>query len=472
MADAFHEPVSLADQDPDWPRRYAAEAALIDRALAALDPVVEPIGSTAVPLRAKPIIDIQVAVGEPDVPSAVDALRGLGYEHHGEGAVPGREYLTKRSSPAFNVHVFAAGNPLLDDNRLIRDYLRANPTAAREYERIKQRAVEQGHVDLLSYSDAKRAQVAAVRDAARVACILEAFDLGSEGRLSDGPVASGRLGSIWRLDTERGSWAVKQVGDDGVAELLEGAAFQEAALAAGIPTPAERRTMAGEVIGDCGGVRVRLHAWVDLHHPDPNLDPVAVGQLVAGLHRVDFAGSIGVGPWYTEPVGAARWTELVETLRARRAPFADELDALLPELVALEAHLGSPPRELRTCHRDLWADNVRRTRDGGLCVFDFDNAGLADPSQELAAVLVEYGAEPGRAGAIRAAYEDAGGPGRVERPTDFAMVIAQLSHILVEGCRRWLAATTDAERADNESWVREFVDQPLTRERIAALLAD
>ena len=142
------------------------------------------------------------------------------------------------------------------------------------------------------------------------------------------------------------------------------------------------------------------------------------------------------------------------------------------ELVALEAYLGRPPRDLRTCHRDLCADNVRRARPGGLCVFDFDNAGLADPSQELAVVLVEYGAEPGRAGLIRAAYAEAGGPGRVGDPTDFAMVIAQLSHIVVEGCRRWLAADTDAERADNEGWVREFVDQPLTRTGIAALLAD
>ena len=308
-----------------------------------------------------------------------------------------------------------------------------------------------------------------------VPCILEAFDLGSSGRLSSGPVASGRLGSIWRLDTERGSWAVKQVGDasdDEVAELLEGAAFQEAVLAAGISTPAVRRTRARAVIADCGGVRIRLHGWVDLHDADPSLDPAEVGRLVAALHRVDFAGSIGVDPWYAEPVGAVRWAELVKPLRGRGAPFADELDALLPELVALEAYLGGPPRELRTCHRDLWADNVRRTQDGGLCVFDFDNAGLADPSQELAAVLVEYGAEPGRAALIRAAYAEAGGPGRVEHATDFAMAIAQLSHILVEGCRRWLLADTDADRADNEGWVREFLDRPLTRAVIAALLAD
>ena len=311
-------------------------------------------------------------------------------------------------------------------------------------------------------------------DGGHVPSILAAFDLGSWGRLSDGPVASGRLGSIWRLDTESGSWAVKQVGDvpaAELAELLEGAAFQEASLAAGVPTPAVRRTRAGEHIADCGEVRVRLHAWVDLHDPDASLDPVDVGRLVAGLHRVDFAGAIGLDPWYTEPVGAARWSELISALRARHAPFADELDALVPELVAMEAFLGGPPRALRTCHRDLWADNVRRVRDGGLCVFDFDNAGLADPSQELALILVEYGtADPRRAGLIRAAYEEAGGPGRVEDPTDFAMPIAQLSHIVAEGCRRWLAATTDDERSDNEGWVREFVDRPLTRTEIEALL--
>ena len=303
-----------------------------------------------------------------------------------------------------------------------------------------------------------------------VPSILAAFDLGSWGRLSDGPVASGRLGAIWRLDAESGSWAVKQVGDvpaAELAELIEGAAFQEAALAAGVPTPAPRRTRAGELIAE----GVRVHAWVDLRDADPGLDAAAVGRLVASLHRVDFAGTVGLDPWYVEPVGAARWSELVGALQAREAPFADELDALVPELVAMEAWLGGPPRDLRTCHRDLWADNVRSTRSGGLCVFDFDNAGLADPSQELALILVEYcAADPRRAGVVRAAYAEAGGPGRVAGPADFAMPIAQLAHILVEGCRRWLAAETDAERADNEGWVREFVDQPLTRAVIEALL--
>jgi len=221
------------------------------------------------------------------------------------------------------------------------------------------------------------------------------------------------------------------------------------------------------------GVRVRLHAWANLLDPAIDLDPIELGRFVAGLHRVDFAGTIGLNPWYAEPVTAARWSEIVAALRARHAPFAEELDSLVPELVALEGYLGGPPRDLRTCHRDLWADNLRRTRDGGLCVFDFDNVGRADPSQELAQVLVEYATtDPGRAPVIRAAYAEAGGPGGVERPADFAMPIAQLTHIVEEGCRRWLIATTDADRADNEGWVREFLDRPLTRTLIEELLAD
>jgi len=307
-----------------------------------------------------------------------------------------------------------------------------------------------------------------------VPALLAAFDLGSRGRLSDGPVASGRLGSIWRLDTEAGSWAVKQVDDateDEVAEIVDGAAFQEAARAAGVRAPNVRRTREGALIADAGGLHIRVQEWVDLEDPDRDLDPGEIGRLAAGLHNVAFAGSIGTDPWYSAPIGAARWSEIISALVDRGAPFADELAALTPQFVALEAHLGSPPRALRTCHRDLWADNVRRTQDGRLCVFDFDNAGLADPSQELAAVLVEYsGSDPARARAISAAYADAGGPGRVERLSDFAMPIAQLGHIVEEGCRRWLVSTTDAERADNEAWVREIIDRPLTPALIETLL--
>src|SRR6188474_3185831 len=107
-----------------------------------------------------------------------------------------------------------------------------------------------------------------------VPALLAAFELGSAGRLSDGPVASGRLGSIWRLDTDTGSWAVKQVDDvtdAETAEIVDGARFQEAAGAAGVPTPAVRRTRSGALIAGVDGLHVRVHGWVDLLPPDLTL---------------------------------------------------------------------------------------------------------------------------------------------------------------------------------------------------------
>jgi len=50
------------------------------------------------------------------------------------------------------------------------------------------------------------------------------------------------------------------------------------------------------------------------------------------------------------------------------------------------------------------------------------------------------------------------------------MPIAQLAHIVAAGCRRWLIATNDADRADNDAWVREFIDRPLTLGTITSLL--
>ena len=158
----------LSDPDPAWPEQYAEQAARIETALAALEPIVEHIGSTSVPLRGKPILDVQIVVAEDDVAGAVAALEGLGYAHHGDGAVPGREYLTWRPSagPLVNVHVFGARSSLPADNRMIRDYLRAHPERAEEYARTKQRAIDQGHVDLRTYSHAKADHVAAIKEAA------------------------------------------------------------------------------------------------------------------------------------------------------------------------------------------------------------------------------------------------------------------------------------------------------------------
>jgi thiamine kinase-like enzyme len=171
-----------------------------------------------------------------------------------------------------------------------------------------------------------------------------------------------------------------------------------------------------------------------------------------------------------DPVGADGWDELFRTLAEAKAPFARELRENRDELVALEELLEAP-KNLQTCHRDLWADNVRSTPTGQLCVIDWENSGLADPSQEFCLVLSEFGYDNAeRARTLWHAYLDAGGPGRIGRRADFSMVIAQIGHIGELACRGWLEATSEVERDREAGRVAEFISRGLTLAIIDELL--
>ncbi len=117
---------------------------------------------------------------------------------------------------------------------------------------------------------------------------------------------------------------------------------------------------------------------------------------------------------------------------------------------------------VQTCHLDLWSDNLRRTPESGLCVIDFDNAGPADPSRELAMTLFEFG----RGDAVRqrrlyAAYREAGGPGRITGRGDFALTVAQIHHIGHRHLQMWLAARDSEGRARSLAGIEEFLDERL-----------
>ena len=58
----------------------------------------------------------------------------LGYEDLGEAGVPGRIYFRRRAETAFNIALVAHGGSIWIANLALRDFLRANPDAAREYE--------------------------------------------------------------------------------------------------------------------------------------------------------------------------------------------------------------------------------------------------------------------------------------------------------------------------------------------------
>ena len=149
--------INLAPYDSTWPLEFEAEADRITRALDGLPLRLEHIGSTSIPgLSAKPVIDI--LAGRPGtVPgsSYVAAFKQLGYEHKGAYGIPGRNYFRRGTPRTHHVHMFSTSSEMWEDHLLFRDYLRAHPELAREYETIKRELAVQFLNDKENYTDAK-----------------------------------------------------------------------------------------------------------------------------------------------------------------------------------------------------------------------------------------------------------------------------------------------------------------------------
>jgi Ser/Thr protein kinase RdoA (MazF antagonist) len=280
------------------------------------------------------------------------------------------------------------------------------------------------------------------------------------------------MGIVWRLDTDRGAFAVKQLlnplaEQDVAAEV----ALQSEMVRRGVPAPEPLRTPDGRVLAEIDGVLVRVFTWVDLEEPRTDLDPAAVGVLLATLHRDPLPAAGPVEPWYVEPVPEATWNELGRALSAAHAPFADEFAVFARHQLRMQEFFA-PPCGLQLCHRDLWADNLRTTTGGGLCVIDWDNCGAADPAQELAMLLVEfcYGS-PERAGTLYRTYLDGGGTARITGRGDFTMAQAQFGHFATTAAQKWLATDDEQARDRAEAWFRLGLVNPLDVAHVDQLLA-
>jgi Phosphotransferase enzyme family len=306
-----------------------------------------------------------------------------------------------------------------------------------------------------------------VNDASAIA---DAFELGPNPILV-GPVARGEVGQVWKLTTNTVDWAIKETFETpSPIEAEYNAGLQDLVSVAGVLVPTVKRASDGHVLANIAGSLIRAYSWVDLCDSDTSIDPAKVGQVVASIHRVTHHVGNGVDPWFTDPVGADGWNELITALRQAKAPFAELLAEQRNELITLEGLLQAPMR-LQACHRDLFADNVLSTPNGKLCVIDWENSGLADPSQELALVLFEYGCDRvDRLKLLYEAYIDNGGPARVRDPGDFSMLIAQLGHIGEIACQQWLDAARINDRARNEHRINEFLDGRLTFDTINRIL--
>ncbi len=216
-----------------------------------------------------------------------------------------------------------------------------------------------------------------------------------------GFAARGAMGEVWKLTTERGQFAAKKLfawARDDRFELE--ARVTEAAIAAGIETPAVVRAATGEVTHHIDGDRWRVFAWHDLGLAyAPPLDAVnaeRVGEALARLHGLGLEGEASrIIPWFTARRDAAAWRWMEGEAREAEAPFAEALTAALPGLIELVG-TARPEGFTGPCvlsHCDLNAGNIW-TGQGGLALIDWEHAGDIPPLWELGAGLVTWAIGP------------------------------------------------------------------------------
>jgi len=172
------EEVDVVPYDPGWPILFEMERNHL-RACLPEDLVcrIELVGSTAVQgLSAKPIIDLLVEVADLEETKRKIApiLEGQGYDYFwrpafGDDGPPFYAWFIKRDAAGrrtHHIHMVEAESELWD-RLLFRDYLIAQPEAARAYSELKTRLAETHHGDRIAYTRAKTDFIAEVMERAK-----------------------------------------------------------------------------------------------------------------------------------------------------------------------------------------------------------------------------------------------------------------------------------------------------------------
>lgn len=158
-------PIVIVEYDDRWPGRFELERERLRRALGESALRVEHIGSTSVPgLAAKPIVDVLVAVADPEDESVtVPALTAAGYELRVRE--PGHR-MFRTPERDVHVHVWRHTDPEVARLLSFRDRLRESPEDRLAYERLKRELATREWSDMNHYADAKGELIGAILERA------------------------------------------------------------------------------------------------------------------------------------------------------------------------------------------------------------------------------------------------------------------------------------------------------------------
>jgi GrpB-like predicted nucleotidyltransferase (UPF0157 family) len=151
------ETVVIVDYDPAWPRQFSIVEARVRQALGDRARDVLHVGSTSVPgLGAKPVIDVNVLVDDPDdEQSYLPALERAGFVFRLREPEWFEHRLFRGHEPRANVHIFPVGCSESDRMVRFRDWLRQHPDDRALYEGTKRDLASNSWPTAQDYADAK-----------------------------------------------------------------------------------------------------------------------------------------------------------------------------------------------------------------------------------------------------------------------------------------------------------------------------
>ena len=146
--------IVIVTYDLSWPARFVAERQRIVDALGPTARRVDHVGSTSVPgLDAKPIIDIDLSVPDPDNESAyLPALERAGYRLRVRQ--PGHR-MVRTVGLDVHVHICREGSEWERRHLLFRDWLRFDDADRDAYAALKHELAQREWADMNAYADAK-----------------------------------------------------------------------------------------------------------------------------------------------------------------------------------------------------------------------------------------------------------------------------------------------------------------------------
>jgi GrpB-like predicted nucleotidyltransferase (UPF0157 family) len=159
--------VVLVEHDPSWADRYAGLEHRVREALGFRVLAIEHVGSTAVPgLLAKPVVDIDLTVAEPDEEEAyVPPLAAAGFVLRIREPWWYGHRMLRASDPDANLHVFRLDSPEPLRNRLFRDWLRRDAADRNRYAAVKLEAAAAANAageHVMQYNQRKDAVIKAI----------------------------------------------------------------------------------------------------------------------------------------------------------------------------------------------------------------------------------------------------------------------------------------------------------------------